>query len=138
MALIKVRPAGEHIVVDPGRFEITNRTPFQFWNLTDGEVRIMFLQDGLLQLNTGERWVSVKKDKFLGCEKTTKRSKELRLANDPNATNAGEYDYVVVFESGALSTDAKKRRGEAKFGVALGGSSPRIIVKPPPAGGSGA
>ena len=125
MLEIKVQSVGEHVVVNPGRFKIGKKEnpEFKFKNTCGGVIQVMFLQTKLLTLNGSP----VSANKFLTPAVDNGASSGVfKLAA---GANLGEYDYVIKFDSDGWTEEARETRPGAEFGVAIGGSSPRIIVR---------
>lgn len=128
MPEIKVQKVGEHVVVTPGSHEVYLSKPLEFWfeNTCGGTIDIMFLHANLLLDPAG---APVPRNGFSLSLNHNVKSEKYKLAA---GVQVGEYDYVVRFTvSGSMNT-VKARLGNADAGAAIGGSSPRIIVRSSP------
>ena len=126
MATVKVQSIGEHVVITPGRLEVEQPSglQFDFHNTCGGEIEILFLHDNLQMTYPGTK---VTRGTTVGVAHNASSPKFTIPAGAP----LGEYDYVVIFDSPASMSIPQARLGAASVGVAIGGSSPRIIVKAP-------
>ncbi len=126
MKEIEVESVGEHVVVTPGRFEAFAGDEFKFNNKYAGKIEVMFLHDNLLE---GAKGANIRSTVW--CPVPVQGTSEAFKVM--NGVAAGEYEYIVKYVvQQSTPNSVKARLGNAKVGLAIGGSSPRIIVKPPP------
>jgi hypothetical protein len=127
MPAIKVQSIGEHVVVTPGRHEVLLADPLDFWieNTCGGDIEVWFPHPGVLKgVNSTKKY-------------TVAHGASSQTFSVVNNAAEGEYEYVVKYtipdpdpKGPDKMKTVKRRLVNARVGFAIGGSSPRIIVKP--------
>lgn len=105
------------VVADPfGGVEATQgMDTVKFHNATGHEIKLYFADSKVLKTVGQMKAITLAKGAT---------SKAYDVAAAP-----GQYEYVVLFKTDALTSNGKKHRGGAQHAFATGGSTPRIVVR---------